>query len=390
MAARQFYYAESTGESTTTSTTYQDKTTLTFTPDDNSDYLIIWSALIQTQSISANNGVKAKLDQGGTVLNEQPMQPNSVNDYVAVGGIKRVQFGASPGSQTFKIQYASVQTASHTVAIKEAKIIAIKLATADQYAESEADSSTNQTTFQDKTTLTFTPSTTGDYLIIASAEINTSVGGGDSNVRILDPDGTTGYNDFPIVDPNTAFGSEMPWFGMVKLNLSNISKTFKIQWNSNSAGVSHIIARARIVALRLDGFDNNYYQQSRARATTTSAAYQDKAILTDTPLALNHVIFAVSGNDDSSTAAQNFQQLIEGATVIAEDKFTNSTATTEIHPFFAMYSKLLANASTTWKTQYKSDGSATVGNQEAAIAVIQLDASPVVQNTRTLAALGVG
>jgi len=69
--ARQAYYAESTGESTTTSSTYQDKATLTFTPDANKDYILFWSCDCFEVSTTVSVFTRLYNSTDAVVLSEQ-------------------------------------------------------------------------------------------------------------------------------------------------------------------------------------------------------------------------------------------------------------------------------------------------------------------------------
>jgi hypothetical protein len=167
---RPFYYIENLSESTTKSTSYQDKVTLTFTPEDNSTYLIIASWLM-SMNTSTSDQVKAKLTRTtGTAkdFNELIYRPKDTSDYISGGAIGIDSFGTSPGSQIYKIQFCTSDS-SQTAKIKEARIFAIKLDSLDAYAQAEARTTTTSTSWQDKTTLTFTPPAQDNYLILAYA-----------------------------------------------------------------------------------------------------------------------------------------------------------------------------------------------------------------------------
>src|SRR5512132_1877859 len=172
MGARQSFYQESLGESSTTSANEQVKTTLTFTPDANSDYWLIASGVFTCSSTTDNHEGQVDLwhQEVSTALFYQAGQvkeESSPQDWIAFFGISKLSFGASPGEQNIDMQYWS-SNAGDTTKIKDVRVLVIKAA-ADQYAESLAQTTTTSTSYQTKTTLSFTPSSTGDYLVIASA-----------------------------------------------------------------------------------------------------------------------------------------------------------------------------------------------------------------------------
>jgi hypothetical protein len=370
---RQNYYAESTAESSwNTDTTYQDKTTLTFTPDDSSTYVIIASWLMQESSTSYQ--VKAKLTRTtGTAkdFNELIYQPKDATDYISGGAIGIDTFGASPGSQTYKIQYTT-NSSSGTARIKEAKIIAIKLTSADQYAQSEDRITTTQTAYQDKTTLTFAPATAGDYIIIASATGDGASASYDFRIQ-LTIDGTA-YSNYNI---EPAYATNRYLWGMVKrVELTAASHTVKIQYSAESAtaGREAGIAHARIVALRADEFNNNYYAESEARVTySADANYQDKTTLTQTPQAADHLIIGSAGLDGASASVSAYGQLIKDATSYGEMLVETKDTSNRGYPYFGIKKETLSAVSTTWKMQYKTETAGTAaGIKDARIAVLEL------------------
>ncbi len=254
--SRQYYYAESIAESSyNTDTNYQDKTTLTFTPDDNSTYLIIASWLMrQSWTSTWANGKLTRTTGTPKDFNELIYLPKDATDYISGGTIGIDTFSSSPDSQTYKIQYATSNT-SGTTYMKEAKIVALKLSSADKYAESEEISTTTSTSYQDKTTLTFTPDTAGDYIIIATATVYGSSTSYDFRTQ-LSVDGVASSTS-NIETANTS--NRYLWGIVKKVNLTAASHTIKIQYSTESSSYSAKIAHARIVALRADEFNNNYY-----------------------------------------------------------------------------------------------------------------------------------
>jgi hypothetical protein len=364
-----WYYAESAAESTTTSTTYQDKVTLTFTPEDGSTYLIIASWLMSNTSTSYQ--VKAKLTRTtGTAkdFNELIYQPKSTLDNISGGAIGIDSFGTSPGPQTYKIQFCT-SNASGTAKIKEARIFAIKLNSLDAYAQAEDRTTTTSTSWQDKTTLTFTPPTQDDYLILAYATADGSSTSYDFKVQ-LTIDGTA-YSTVNIRTVNSA--NRYPWAVSKVVNLTAASHTIKIQYCSASTSGTAGIAHARIVALNLSRFQNLYYAEDEARTTTTSTTYVDKLSLTQTPPAGDYLILGVAGLDEASTSYNAYAQMVRDTSSYGEMSIRPNSSSAQGHLYFSMKKETLSGASTTWKIQYETSSSSyAAGIKDARIAVLQL------------------
>lgn len=387
MASRQHYYAESLGESTTTSTTYGDKVALTFTPDANSDYLFIWTAkATNTSNITSDYKVRLFDDTGSTTLAELNIEGKDVSstagDYQSVGGIAQMSFGASPSSQTVSIEFAA-ETATNTIRISNATITAIKKHASDQFASADSSTTTSSTTFQDKATLTFTPATQGDYLILSSCEWNDDGGGNGGEYRLLDPTSTAIalQSRFPQ-DAATFY----PWNTIIQQNLTASSKTYKTQWRALGTGTSVMTHRkSRIYALRLDTLPNYFYGEARSRTTTTSTTYQDKVTLTDTPAAFNQLRIAVGMSDGNVTNNSSFINFDQGGSSLYEVLYEPSISggvdgTVSATMTASRYTG--SGSSTTWKTQFRSEATAlTTGFASSAIAVLQLSESEGVTGT---------
>ena len=370
-------YAESTGQSTTTSMSYQDKTTLTFTPDDSSTYLIISSWLVQESSTSYSIYSKLARTTGSAKdFNEIIYRPKDAIDYLAAGAIGIDTFGPSPGSQTYKIQYMS-SNSSGTARIKEAKIFAIKLTSDDYYNESESRDTTTSTTYQNKTILTFTPPTEGEYILLVSATSDGSSRSYDFRTQLY-IDGAT--SDIRNTEPAYAT-NRYPWIIMKKVNLTAASHTIIIQYSSENTGATAGIAHARIVALRADKFNKVYYAEEDARTTTASTSYQNKTTLTQTPNAVEHIIIGTAGIDGASTSYSSYAQLVKDGTTHGEMLSKTKDATSRGLSYFSIKKENLTAVSTNWNIQYMAESASySAGIADARIAVIELT-SPAVSNS---------
>ena len=69
------------------------------------------------------------------------------------------------------------------------------------------------------------------------------------------------------------------------------------------------VGDARILALRLDKFDNSYFALNYNVQATTSAGYQEFLTLTQTPQAVDHPV---------STTVSGYAQALQGATSLSE------------------------------------------------------------------------
>jgi hypothetical protein len=117
------FYAESEGISTTTSATFQDKTTLTFTPTFGGDYMIWWSC--EYRNTSAANQCEVQLEDttatATLALSKWRNESDALEANVhAIGGIKEIALSASV-SQTLKLQWRR-PSGSGSAEIRRARI----------------------------------------------------------------------------------------------------------------------------------------------------------------------------------------------------------------------------------------------------------------------------
>lgn len=371
MATRSNYSAASSGESSNTTSTPSNKVTLTYTPDDNSDYLEFFSCLTQIDSTGVDYVGDFYDNTAGSQLCYHNWEPKDSSDYKWQFGIAKKTYGASPASQTRYIRYAN-ETGSQPSRIKNATAWALKFGAADQYAESNGESTTTSTSYQDKTTLTFTPASTGDYLIIWAAEGQAS-GTGENNYYVLDIGGA----EYQLCRPQfTDASSYMAVGGMMVANLANSSQTIKIKYKSNVGTVTAKIRNARIFALRLDAFANALQTASDGgQDNTASTSYQDGATVTFTPAARNHLVLACAMGVSSDNTESGFWKFLQGATdhgeALAEPRANANNLPTTAH--LIGYIESLAASSTTWKWQYKAETSNTTYIDEQVIAVLDLE-----------------
>lgn len=372
--SRQVYYAESLGESTVTgagSDSYQDKTTLTFVPDANQDYIIFWSADVIALSTADDLYARLYNSTDAVVLSEQNQENRTTGNtpYRMVHGFAKYSAGASPASTSFKIQYRN-ETTSITAKIRNARILAVRVESDDEYAESLSDQTVTSNSYVDGATLTFTPPSQGDYLVFVACDWNHGSTADIAYIHLLNPSSTS-IGEMQHINRDAA--NYNPYTTMVKENLTASSKTYKIQIHRTSTNTI-TVRNQRIFAMRLDTFVNTYYAEDRTRATTTSTSYQDDNSLTQTTNAADHLIFNVAGGDGSSNGTSNYLQFLEDGNVMAGPASVrvNVTGTySNYYTSFIAYKATLTNASHTWKRQFKTDLPATAGIDEDATAVLE-------------------
>ena len=336
-----FRYAESLVQSSTTSTTYQDKVTLTFTPPTAGDYIIIADAEVAGSSTFYN--AKACLNVAGTVYQELIYRVKATTNWYPFNALKRLTLSSQI---TIKIQYSSSNTAA-TAYIRNARLIVFKLPS--EYTESEARTTTTSTSWQSKVTLTFTPASAGDYLIIATANLDGSSTSYDVKCQLIQ-DGSTVHAS--VVRRTTNSAARYNFGVMRKVTLTAESHTFDLQYCSSSTSGTAGIGYAHTIAIRLDQFPKSYYNESETESTTASAnTWYDKVTLPYTPNAGDHLIFGSLHHTSASTSATVSTSLNQNGNT-ATTRVITQQATTDYESSFSFTKAYLDATSKTDKIQY--------------------------------------
>jgi len=387
MPARQSFYAESLAESSTTSTTPQVKAILTFTPDANATYWLIASAgfvctATAGQAIIAVHHVNAALDlllQGGQVK-----ESSSPLDLIPCFGIARLSFGAAPGEQSIEVRYAS-ENDGDTTKIRDARLLVIKADAADQFAASDDEWQTASTSWQDKTTLTFTPATAGDYLVIGNAAMAMNANNTAMRGRLNHTTASLTYSD-RVWYARDAW-SFQPFAVMEKISLAASPQTFTLQFRSNS-GTLCFYRDARILALRLSAFAGHAFISNQGVVqTTTSASDTDVLTLPHIPAAAAHAIIAIGSFNTASTTISGYLNFARDGSNQAEFVREGVNAAAYLHAGVAQRQTLAASP-TTWKWRARAETAGTTVNvANLAIAVLQLETAPTAPKRRRIMAI---
>src|SRR3990170_2555702 len=160
---------ESLAESTEAAGTRTTKAQLQFTPVESSNWLILFSAEVKS-SASNDADIAVFFNVNGADKSSIVESCGSTSiDYRNVSGFYYVT--GQTAQQTYKIDFNRINT--NTASIKNARIVAIRtdVAGADvRYAESLGEATNIGTTYGARATLSFTPATAGDYLVLACCE----------------------------------------------------------------------------------------------------------------------------------------------------------------------------------------------------------------------------
>jgi hypothetical protein len=369
-------YVESEAESYSKSSSYQDKATLTFTPESAGSYLIIGTA--ELRGSSSSYSVLARLTVDGTSYAELTGEPEETGIYVNHFATSKM-VNLTAASHTIKLQYRSESTSASAYA-RRARILAIPLSSYEtQEAAGAQTVSSTYGSYQDVVSRSFSVGADGEYLLVSSAEFNSLSSSQSIRVRAL----IDGANLGETLSEAKDTSDYLDYFSVAVRDLSAGSHTLKVQ-ASNSSTTKHKIRNARVTAIPLSA--NGLSCQSvmaEAYVTNGSTAAFDAATLQIAPQSQDDYYFltsAVVGGHETNGSAYNgyYDFTADGTTMNYEQKgFKDNTDRLS----FAAAKKInLSAAGHTFKLRVWSGASANpdagMGNANI-VALSQIPPEPV-------------
>ncbi len=269
-----YRYSESDGISSTTSTSWQDKVMLTFTSVA-SAYLVVASAELRGNSTFYD--MEAQLTIDGTTYAGLSTRPDeTATDLYSHHFAMSKAINLTAASHTLKIQYRSSSTFG-TCSIQHARITVFRIF---DYAFAENEGSqTVSGSYSDKVTKTFNVQNAGEYLVIASAELNPASTFSSILARMrID----SAYQDEVSLQGEAVTASWESYFTHDTTNFNTGSHSVSIQARSESG--TNYIRKARIIAVRLTDYFLGWQSgKSDSYTTNSGISWADKLDKTFTP-----------------------------------------------------------------------------------------------------------
>jgi hypothetical protein len=366
--ARVYYSDADVGRNTFANTTYQDQSVVTFTPNASKVYVILWGCLLDNDSTTNDSRARLYHDTAAAALETFNYEAQDTTDNYQVTGAAIYTAPGSPTSQTFKVQYSSEST--NTTGCQDAWIVALELHANDLQSVTAAEQTLASSAFGD-----IGPSVTcaaGNWLLIASAEINCSAANISNNWQIHDGTSQITVTGDAYLQDATNY---TPWWQVVRVQPGS-STTYKLRFKSSGGAVTVRSRNTSLIALDLSQFSDVIYGDSLGESTTLSASAQTKLSVTDTPVAAAYLqLFACSRRHDSTANSGYTDYTRGGAAISVEAEREPNDATNEYidHGYGAV--STLTASSTTWLVRYRSESS-TTRIKNAAFAALQLGDAP--------------
>ena len=243
---KNFYFNETEAEKSLT-TTYANITTLNVSVASADNYLILAYAAYKPNSTADSVYANAILD--GTSLGESLMEGQGATDYRPY-----MTFNVSNLSIGSHSLYIQGRSELGTMYIRRARIAAIPITgnfNTSNINVSEAETTNSATSPANKTVLSFTPSSSGDYLMLATCILGGDATDGAAYNAFFDAqiDGTS-YGDVQYGMKDDT--DRMTMFTMKKLTLSAAAHTTNVRyWSGASASPDTSLKNTRVIMLRL-------------------------------------------------------------------------------------------------------------------------------------------
>ncbi len=281
-------YAVSSGDSTTISSTYQDKISKNITPATTGDYLII--AFCNRHSNAAGINTTCCLDIDGTIYGEAGHSVADVNTYRAWGTMAKVNL--TDTTHTIKLKFKSNGTATATV--NNATIIILRLSDFNNnyYAEDLVRETVTTNTFTTQANLTVASPANQEHVVFACAQYDHGGTTTSTSVRLQEV-ASSNFDFTEILEEPVNAGSSniFSWFVAYRKTLVTESHTWNIQHHNESGTVVSGIKNKVIAVLQTGGnsaiFKTASLQavlekQNIMRISSTNASLQKQDLLKTT------------------------------------------------------------------------------------------------------------
>lgn len=384
------FKVEQITEVSTTSSTFVDVpgTTLTFSPSHNSQ---TWAIFVTGKSRSTSTSERAYeiiLDINGVESDIWSHQNSSSTTPNHTGFFIFDRITGTTAVQTIKLRFRTIGTCF----LSSIRIVCALIPQNSDFQYSKSAVVTNTTGSNVVIgSLTFTPSSPGDYLVFGKVSHREFPAFSTSQVQFeavgsadpLHPNAPVGVGYSMARDswnPSTCVWLE---------TLGSGSQTFNIRFTSSGAGTeSSQHTYRKLMVFRVDAWEKFDYSYSRDQSTTTSGSFTSKNSLTTSPTTffrntLSIQCARISGDSTSSTAQKSGQLRIGGSIVMRTDQriSRNGSADQGYHHTIGCVNTNNTNSGVTYENGFLSPNGIRVQMAESTIVVLRY---PPMKNTHQL------
>jgi len=366
-AGSQYEQASSDTQSTTTSTSWQTKTSVTFTPTTAQDWLIFGFAEYKGSRSSYSAMVPVTVD--GAAVSSVINEANDATDYRSFTTVKVSNLTAA--AHTIALQYRS-ENSGATTYIRNARVVAIPKGSLEMFSAASDATTALTNTMTDRATLGWTPATAGEYLLVWSAEVSASTG---YSTLVEARYGGAAWDSATVESKdNTDY---FPFTSFAVADCTATAQTITLAAAREGGTTTQNIRNARLAAVRLTGgrFAGMQSVSSDSEATTTSTTFQEKLTKTWTVGTTGNWLLLssarVNGTNASYSVEARFQ--LDDATVLGQP-LLEPNDTTDYMNVGCMAVRSLSAGSRRFDVDYRSENaSATAKIRTARFVALPLD-----------------
>jgi photosystem II stability/assembly factor-like uncharacterized protein len=367
-----YQFAASDAETSATgTTTWTNKVSLRFTPSVTDDWLII--AMGEYKCSTSGYGVLVRMMVDGVAQASSTVKPVSPNDYSTFMTAKVINLAT--GNHTANIDFAG-SSASAVVRLRNTRIFALRKGSLEMLSAAPFEDAlrpfTVNTTPSECASLSWTPATPGDYLLLWSAELQ---GNTLYNTRVQSKLNGVVKDDVSVrAKDNANYVSAM---GVTAVPCAAAAQRFSLTvWKGGgSVEQTQTVRRPRLIAIRLtDGRLNGFVSGvADAETTTSSTAFVPKLTKNIALSSATKCLMLSSLSVGSSSVSWPVESLVTGNTsLIGAQPSARLNNLADYLPFGSMDVRVLGPGNPPVSISYRSTSSASTRIKFAKLVIIPL------------------
>jgi hypothetical protein len=275
----------------------------TYTPPGAGDYIVFWSMDLQPDITGLSLGAIGYVLEDDVEIDRVIHQNET---WRTCGGFFRHVSDGSPVTWSLAMGRRNAFFGAGPGKARNAYLTVLQLTAADEYAES-LGATGGVGSYADQVTLSFTPGSPGAYLLLGFGVSYGAVPVTFTGLRLSDGADDSGEISQAHLSTSERWAAVVPWVRPVVTG----AQTFRLQRNDSA-----VMASARLLALRLDGFTHGYRATLAADNASAATSYVAGLQIARNVPATDFL--ALAAWQTSGTAGDNYSRLIDDVATVCE------------------------------------------------------------------------
>lgn len=316
-----------------------------------STYAVIAGAQVTVAGTSAANAASLWiLDSVDGVGQTRIVRAHNAADVTPVWWLRVV----TPAESKWHHSTLRMQPGTANATVVSGALACLTLDSGDQSVTNDSVVTTTSTTYQDGQSVTFTVGSGETWLVLASADIQTS-SSNKGQIRLYD--GTTAYGQGDSLF-HSLLSSYYPWM-VAQTFTSAGSTTVKIQYASQDGAATTSVKNQRIVAMLLPASSFGTASDN-TKTSTTSSSFQTRITATYTALAADHLVISSAWTEGSTANLSVGTRLTAGGSLMLDaGAMAPNAGTDDVECGLFAVDAGVSAGSRSWTLDWKSDGTNT-------------------------------